>query len=256
MRLDNYLTEKGYFDSRTKAKQAVERNEVMINGKPINKPSYEINHDKPISVGILTTERFVSLGGYKLQKALNDFKFPVSGMVAADLGSSTGGFTDCLIQNGAEKVYAVDLNDSLLHRRLSANKKVIRLIKNARDLEREDFPCPPDLITADLSFISATYVIPVIENLLFSGKYAIILIKPQFEAGEKHKFKNGIIKDKKFIISACRKIYDCAIGHNLAPQAITEAPRYQNKNSEFLILLKKDGDNVIDLDEYFLNIIF
>ena len=251
MRLDTYLTEKGYFGSRTKAKQAVERKEILVDGRVINKPAYEIEEGKPVNIEIRDKVRFVSLGGYKLQKALSDFHYDVRGLTVADLGASTGGFTDCLLKSGAEKVFAVDLNESLLHSSLLNDSRVVSVIKNARDLKTKDFSCPLDLITADLSFISVSYILPVISELLEDKKYAILLIKPQFETGIKMHFKHGIVKDKKIRIAACKKIFDCAVEHNLMPQNITATPFCENKNEEYLILLRKNGIKRLDLDEYF-----
>ncbi len=251
MRLDYYLAQQGFFDSRSKARQAIERNEVHLDGKIVNKPALEINPCKPQNIKIISAMHFVSLGGYKLQKALSDFDFNVKGMIAADLGASTGGFTDCLLQNGVKKVFCVDLNDSLLHPELVKDNRVVTLIKNARELEKSDFGDPLDLITAELSFISATYIIPVISKITDHKKYALILIKPQFETGIKKNFKNGIIKDKKLRISACEKVYECAISNNLIPQKITTTPYRVKKNVEYMMLLQKDGEYSLNLDEYF-----
>ena len=137
MRLDNYLVENGYFDSRTKAKQAIERGEILVEGKLIVKSSYEMKgvHD----IKRVYDSEYVSLGGFKLEKALSDFKFNVKDLVVADIGASTGGFTDCLIKNGARKVYAVDLRDDLLHDKLKNDSKVNLIVKNAKDLSTLDF---------------------------------------------------------------------------------------------------------------------
>ena len=159
MRLDNYLTEKGYFDSRTKAKQSIERGEIFINSKLINKASYEINEDLEYKIERICEDSFVSLGGFKLKKAITDFNFDCNNLIVADIGASTGGFTDCLLKNGAKKVYAIDLNDELLHKSLKEDNRVVSIIKNAKDLTLKDFDDKIDLIVADLSFISLTMVI-------------------------------------------------------------------------------------------------
>lgn len=241
MRLDNYLFEKEYFDSRTKAKQAIERGEIFIDGVLVEKPSYDIPLDFNKVIKRVCIEDFVSLGGYKLQKALNDFNFNVDGLVVADIGASTGGFTDCLIQNGAKKVYAVDLNDGLLHKKLKANERVESIIANAKDLVLSDFAEKLDLIVADLSFISITAVIDVFDELLEDDKYLLLLIKPQFESGEKRRYKNGIIRDKKVQIGACVNVYDVALKIGFSPVAFTVAPINEDKNVEFLMLLQKNG---------------
>ncbi len=239
MRLDSYLVLKDFFDSRTKSSQAIERGEVLVNGGCVNKPSYSINENQPQLIEITTTQAYVSLGGYKLEKALYDFKLNVANLVAIDVGSSTGGFTDCLLKHGAKKVYAVDLNDDLLHKTLKNDDRVVSVIKNAKNLSPNDFNQPIDFLCADLSFISAKQVIPVFYHILPKNKYAVLLIKPQFETGEKRKFKNGIIKDEKIRLQACKNIYDCCIENGFNPLKITTAPIREKKNVEYLILLQK-----------------
>lgn len=240
MRLDNYLVEKGFFESRTKAKQSIERGEVLIDNKLINKPSFDIQVD--CEVKLVYDSLFVSLGGFKLEKALNDFGIDVNGLIVADIGASTGGFTDCLLKRGAKNVFAVDLRDDLLHQTLKSNSKVKMVVKNAKELSLSDFDMDLDMIVADLSFISVKSVLPIFHNLLRDGKKAIILIKPQFETGRKTRYKNGIVRDQKVHQTVCREVYDFAISCNLAPQGFTIAPLVSGKNKEFLILLEKGGE--------------
>ena len=237
MRLDFYLVEKGYFDSRTKAKQAIERGEIFINGKKIEKPAFDVV-DTP-DVKHVFASKFVSLGGFKIEKALNDFEYPVNDLIVADIGASTGGFTDCLIQKGAKKVYAVDLNDQLLHKELKDNDKVKLIVKNAKDLEASDFDEDLDLLVADLSFISITQVIPAFSRLINKGKKMLLLIKPQFEIGQYKKFKNGIIRDEKIHLSVCEKVIDTAKQFGFEKIQLTTAPLNKDKNIEFLILFDK-----------------
>lgn len=237
MRLDFYLTEKGYFDSRTKAKQAIERGEIFVNGVKIIKPAFDVV-DAP-EIKHVYVNKYVSLGGFKMEKALTDFKFCVSNLVVADVGASTGGFTDCLIQNGAKKVYAVDLNDELLHNNLKNNKKVCLLVKNAKGLTKDDFNEPLDLLVADLSFISLTQVIPTFSNLLVSGKKLLLLIKPQFEIGEYKKFKNGIVRDVKIHNFVCQNVIQTAKEFGFKKLKYTTAPISKDKNIEFLLLFEK-----------------
>lgn len=239
MRLDSYLVEIGKFDSRTKAKQAIERGEIFIDGLKKDKPSFEVPLNFCGEIEHVYQSNFVSLGGYKLEKALKEFNFSVKGLCVADIGASTGGFTDCLLQNGAAKVYAVDLNDDLLHEKLKADKRVVSVIKNARELSTDDFNDKLDLIVADLSFISATYVLDVFSGLIEIGCHVILLVKPQFEAGEKKKFKNGIIKDSKIHNAVLDKITLAAKDCNLIKLALATAPIVEGKNTEFLILFKK-----------------
>lgn len=250
MRLDVFLTEKGYFDSRTKAKQAIERGEIYIDSKIITKSAFDISENS-FNIERIYERSFVSLGGFKLDKALCDFDFSVENLICADVGASTGGFTDCLIKRNARKVYAVDLNNGLLHDSLKTNKKVVTLIKNAKELKLSDFENDrPNFIVCDLSFISATCVMPVLSNLLSIGDFMVLLIKPQFETGEKKKFKNGIIKDSKIRRNACKKIYDSAVMNGFSPIKITSAPIVEGKNVEYLILLRKGKYEIFDLNEY------
>ncbi len=246
MRLDNYLVEKQYFDSRTKAKQSIERGEIFIDGKAIKKASFEIKLNVCCKVERICDDSFVSLGGFKLKKALDDFNFNVKDLNCVDIGASTGGFTDCLLQNGANKVYAVDLNDELLHYSLKNNEKVVPIIKNVKDLARKDFLDKLDLVVADLSFISITQVLPIISDIIDNKKALIILIKPQFETGEKIKFKNGIVRDKKMQLQACYNAIDCAIKYSLFPASFTVAPKNEDKNLEFLMLFVKNGECKLD----------
>ena len=247
MRLDTYLVQNKYFESRTKASQAIERGEVYLDGKVENKTSKSV--DDSCNIKVVQEKSFVSLGGYKLDKALSEFNLSVKDKVVADIGASTGGFTDCLIQNGAKMVFAVDLNDDLLHERLKNDTKVRRIIKNAKELTLKDFSHKLDLITADLSFISATSVMNVLSSLISDCGKIILLIKPQFEIGAKIKFKNGIVRDKKYREEACRTIYDCALGVGLKPLKITRAPNSEEKNVEFLILLEKSDCESLPFSE-------
>lgn len=251
MRLDVYLAEKGYFDTRTKAKQAIERGEVYLNGKLVTKPSSEVEEFEKYVIERVCEEAFVSLGGFKLSKAIKDFDVNVSGLVATDIGASTGGFTDCLLQRGARRVFAVDLNDNLLHPKLKADERVVRIIKNAKDLSVSDFFESPDILTADLSFISATVVLPVFYELLSDGARIVLLIKPQFENEKRARYKNGIIRDKSVVKAACKKVYDAVVDCGFVPIGITSAPRHRDKNSEFLIYAKKESGKIPTFENLF-----
>lgn len=250
MRLDLYLTKNKYFKTRTKATQSIERGEVYVNNVKIVKSSYNVNENKNNDIKIVATKSFVSLGGYKLDKALSDFNYLVKDKIAYDIGSSTGGFSDCLLQNDIKKIYAVDLNDDLLDETIKSNDKVTRIIKNVKNLDNSDFLDKPDLIVADLSFISADCYLSILSKLLPDDKDLILIIKPQFEQNERIKLKNGIIKDKKIIINTCKKIYKLANYNNLGVVDITPVPFLENKNIEYLTLMKKNNKNHISLEEF------
>ncbi|MBQ3597048.1 MAG: TlyA family RNA methyltransferase [Clostridia bacterium] len=242
MRLDKYLFSIKLFESTTKAQQAIKRKEIYIDGRLVDKSSFFIDQSKQYNVERKFNSSFVSLGGYKLEKALKDFNFEVNSLTCCDIGCSTGGFTDCLLQNGAKQVFAIDLNDELLCDKLKNDKRVKLIIKNAKLLSKNDFDSNLDFICADLSFISATTVLGVFYSLLEEGNYAIILCKPQFEMKEKIKFKNGIIKDEKYRKKALNDIYDSAISVGFSVDNITIAPLKKDKNIEYLMLLKKTND--------------
>lgn len=249
MRLDAYLVQIGMFESRTKAQQAIERGEIILGGVAITKSSYQIS-DTSLDIKRICKSSYVSIGGFKLEKALNDFGFNVENLVVADIGASTGGFTHCLLLNNAKKVYSVDLRDDLLHDSLKNDNRVKLIVKNAKFLTTEDFDEQLDLIVADLSFISLSAVIDTFKNLVELGKYLILLIKPQFETGKRCNFKNGIIRDKSIHVSVVKKIYNLCVENDLAPIKITKTNAEKNKNVEFLILLKKGAMPTLEIDFY------
>lgn len=237
MRLDKYLAGHG-FSSRTKAARALERGRVLVNGKA-GKASQEVTEADQIEI-LQEQVSFVSEGGFKLYKALEDFSEEVKGCVCIDLGASTGGFTDCLLKSGVKCVYAVDVGESQLDVALAADPRVrVMDRRNARYLTKEDFPEQADVVTADLSFISLEYILPVIAGLLEEGGRAFVLIKPQFECCGKGQDKHGIVKDKKLHESIVNKICASAKALALAPQKLTNAPLRERKNTEYVLLLKK-----------------
>lgn len=237
MRLDNFLVEKQYFETRTKAKQAITRGEIFIDGIRIEKPSFNV--EDGVNVKRFFNSEYVSNGGFKMEKALRDFGFSVANLICADIGASTGGFTDCLIQNGAKTVYAVDLNDGQLHSDLKKNKAVKQLVCNVKNLTKSFFDENIDLVVADLSFISATIVMPVFYDILDKDKYLILLVKPQFEVGRKRKFKNGIVNDPCVRKNACLNVLKSAGDAGFSLINITSAPLVEGKNTEYLMLFQK-----------------
>lgn len=250
MRLDEFLVKKELFDSRTKAKQAILNGEIFVSGVLIKKPSFDIPNNFDGNIDFTGENKFVSIGGNKLYKALKEFDIDVNELVCADIGASTGGFTDCLLQNGAKKVFSVDLNDNLLHKSLKDDFRVIPVIKNAKLLTKTDFDSL-DFLTADLSFISAKQVLKVFYDLLPNGGKMVLLIKPQFEVGEKRKFKNGIIKDDKLRKEVCGSVVDYAKNVGFSTLKMTTAPQFKDKNIEFLILLQKGTEGGIPFDEMY-----
>ncbi len=194
MRIDLYLVEKGLAPSRSKAKEYIDSGRVFLNGVPVKKAGAEVTGCEEIKVS--DPDRFVSRAGRKLEAALEIFGIDVTGLTALDLGASTGGFTDCLLQRGAKQVIALDVGRDQLDERLRKDTRVFVMENtNARDIYPEDLPFLPDIVTTDLSFISQTLVYPAVARVLKKG-YFISLVKPQFEAGRENIGKGGIVKDK------------------------------------------------------------
>ena len=239
IRLDAFLAEKGLFPTRNKAKESISRGEVLVEGKVIKKPAFAVSGQEEIK--IIATKTFVSLGGYKMDKAISEFSFSPRGKVAVDVGASTGGFTDCLLRNGAKKVYAVDLNEDLLAPSLKEDERVIEVIKNAKDLSVGDFDERPDLAVIDLSFISATMVLSVVYEVLSARANLILLIKPQFEQNTRIKTKNGIIRDEKLQKAAVEKVISSAKECGFSLLGLTSTDNPADKNKEFLALFEKNA---------------
>ncbi len=185
-RLDQYLVDQGLSESREKAKRAIIAGKVKVNGHRAKKPSDPIRDTDKIEVA--TPEKFVSRGGYKLERALDQFDIDVTDLVAADLGASTGGFSDCLLQRGAKTVYAIDVGKGQLAWALRQDPRIVVMEKvNARHLQPAQMPQPfagVELVVIDCSFISLTKILPTATKLLVPGGRIVALIKPQFEAGK------------------------------------------------------------------------
>lgn len=197
MRIDIYLSENGYVKSRERAKQLVKAGQVLVNGIVISKPSYDVAENAVIEI---TGEqlKYVGRGGLKLEKAISSFDIKLNERVCIDIGASTGGFTDCMLQNGAIYVYAVDVGHDQLDETLVNNVSVRNMERtNIRDLTKKDFERNPDFIATDVSFVSLKQILPKIKELLPENGEAVVLIKPQFEAGKSAIGKNGIVKDRK-----------------------------------------------------------
>lgn len=247
MRLDKYLADR--FNSRTKAAQAIEEELVLVNGKTVS-PSYEFKDGDEITF-IKPDEQFVSNGGYKLSKALKDFDFSVEGKVFADIGASNGGFTDCLFQNGAKKVYCIDVGESQLDDSLKCKNVVILDNFNARNLTKDVFAEPIDGAVIDVSFISLTYILKNVAEILDDGGYIIALIKPQFECEGKNVGKGGIVKDTAVHKRVITKISDFANEVGLSTLNLTNAPIKKDKNKEYLILLRKSSAQNLNINQLF-----
>lgn len=235
MRADVYLTANGHTESRQKAKRLIEEGLVTVDGKILRKPSEEIDDGKhSVEVGELFA--YVGRGGCKLEAALNAFHINVAGLSAIDIGASTGGFTDCLLQRGAVRVWAVDSGEGQLAPRLRSDARVVSMERcNARYLTAKDIGQAVDLIVMDVSFISATYLIPLFPSLLKTGGEAVCLIKPQFEVGKQAIGKGGIVKDRRAHRMAVCRVLDAARAVGMKPIGLIPSPiTGGDGNREFL----------------------
>lgn len=237
MRADKYFAEK--FGSRSKAAEALKEGLVLRGGKPLS-PDAEVREGDEFTF-LSRSEQFVSNGGCKLARGLDVFGKSVQGLVFADLGASTGGFTDCLLQRGAKKVFCVDVGESQLAPRLASDPRVTVMDNtNARYLTADVFSCPPDGVVSDLSFISLRLVLPAVHAILPDGGDAFVLFKPQFECGKKGVNKNGICPPALHR-ELLGDFYDFCLTLPLAPIALTNAPLRPKKNIEYLLWLQKGG---------------
>jgi 23S rRNA (cytidine1920-2'-O)/16S rRNA (cytidine1409-2'-O)-methyltransferase len=245
-RLDQALVDRGLCESREKAKRAVMAGTVKINGQLARKPSDSIKPDDELT--LIAPEKFVSRGGHKLEQALDYFQLEVTGLTALDLGASTGGFTDCLLQRGAAKVYAVDVGHGQLAWKLRRDRRVVVMEKtNARQLTPSGFPppfIPVALAVIDCSFISLRKILlPAVALLSASGKI-VALIKPQFEAGKAEADKGeGVITDPAIHQRVIHELEEfVAAQSGLRWRGVTESPLLGPAgNKEFLVLIEKAG---------------
>lgn len=238
VRLDILLRKKGITRSRSRAKRLIEQGNVYVEGKVASKPSLEVAEDAKIRIS--EPLKYASRAGHKLEKALRSFEVDPKDLTVLDAGSSTGGFVDCLLQNAARKVYAVDVGKEQLLEHLRNDPRVV--VMEQTDIRAIDsLPERPDLATVDVSFISLTQVLPKVLELLKSGGEIIALIKPQFEVGQEYIGKGGLVKEEHQN-KAVEKVRSWAEENpKLEVQGITESPieGKRSGNREFLIHLKK-----------------
>ena len=194
IRLDQLLTQKGLTESREQAQRLIRAGMVRVNGQPAGKPGHTFPEDAELFVK--AAEKYVSRGGLKIEEAHKQFGFDLADAVCLDIGSSTGGFTDFMLQHGAAKVYAVDCGTNQLHYKLREDPRVVVMENtNARYLTEADIPEPADFCSIDTSFISLTTILPPLKNLIKPGGHIVSLIKPQFEAGKAQVGKGGVVRD-------------------------------------------------------------
>ena len=237
-RLDVLLVQRGLCPSREKAQRLIMAGAVFSGGTRLEKASQAMAADAPLEVR--EADRYVGRGGHKLEAALRHFGIDPGGMTCLDVGASTGGFTDCLLQHGAAKVYALDVGHGQLDWKIRSDPRVIVMEHcNARHLEPSDLPEKVDLAVADVSFISLTLVLPPMAGVLTDGGMIVALIKPQFELSRAEVGRGGVVRDDASRQKAVDKIRDFAAGRGWAWGGVVDSPiAGADGNREFLCLLR------------------
>lgn len=249
-RLDVLLTERGLLDSRQKAQATIMSGIVFVNGQRVDKVGTAVANDALIEIRG-TTLPYVSRGGLKLEKAMQTFPLTLTGKICADIGASTGGFTDCMLQNGAKKVYAVDVGYGQLDWKLRNDARVVCMERtNARYLTHEEIPEELDFASVDVSFISLKLIFPALYGLLREGGEIACLIKPQFEAGREKVGKKGVVRDPAVHLEVLEHFLIHAKENHFTVLGITYSPiRGPEGNIEYLGFLRKseEPDAAVDL---------
>ena len=236
--------EQGLAESREKAKAIIMAGLVYADNQKADKPGDLFPDDVHLELHG-TGLKYVSRGGLKLEKAMEEFDLKLSGLTCMDIGASTGGFTDCMLQNGAVKVYAVDVGYGQLAWKLRTDERVVNLERtNARYLTGEQIPESIDFCSVDVSFISLTLILPTLKNLLSETGRAVCLIKPQFEAGREKVGKKGVVRDKAVHREVIEKIQDFALQDGFSVLGLTFSPvKGPEGNIEYLIYLQRSAES-------------
>ncbi len=234
MRIDSFLVEKEYFKSRNKAQDAITQGAVYVNKKQITKSSFEVNEDDDIEI-LFETSKYVSRGGYKLEGAIEKFALDFNNKTVLDIGSSTGGFTDCSLQHGANRVYSVDVGSDQLDESLRKDSRVV-VMENTNILNVEFIPV--DYIVMDVSFVSIKHIIPALLRFITNDNKLICLIKPQFEVGKM--INKGIIKDKKIHLQVLKDVNEYLAESGLYINQIMPSPiKGGSGNIEFISVITR-----------------
>lgn len=245
-RLDCALVNRGFVQSREKAKAIIMSGIVYVNNQKSDKAGVNVKSDDIIEVRGETL-KYVSRGGLKLEKAISSFKINLNGCICADIGASTGGFTDCMLQNGAKKVYSIDVGYGQLAWKLRTDERVINLERtNFRYVTPEVVPDKLDFASVDVSFISLSLIIPVMRTLLKDNGRAVCLIKPQFEAGKENVGKKGVVRDKAVHIAVIEKIINIIKENRFSLLGIDFSPiKGPEGNIEYLCYIEKNDNAII-----------
>ncbi|MED9854003.1 MAG: TlyA family RNA methyltransferase [Succiniclasticum sp.] len=238
LRLDAYLTEQGLFETRSRAQAAIMAGQVLVDEMKIDKPGTSVKEGAKIRI-LGDQLRYVSRGGLKLAKALQKFPVSVAGKVMADIGASTGGFTDCALQNGAVRVYAIDVGYGQLDWKLRNDPRVINMERtNARLLEADSLPEPIEAASIDVAFISLEKILPAVRKLLAADAFVIALVKPQFEAGKENVGKKGVVRDPAVHKEVLRRIIAFAEQEGFGIGGLDYSPvKGPEGNIEYLLYL-------------------
>lgn len=239
-RLDVLLVEQGFFETRENAKRHIMTGVILVNDVPVDKPGTKIPIDARLRIKGKVMP-YVGRGGYKLEKAIREFNLNLKDLVMADIGASTGGFTDCALQNGVAKVYAIDVGTNQLDWKLRTNSKVVNLEKtNIKQVTDDMLGEKVDFISTDVSFISVLKILPAVHSILKKTGTMVILIKPQFEAGREKVGKGGIIHDKDVHKEVLEDTLSAFEQDGFYPWNLTFSPiKGGSGNIEFLALLKR-----------------
>lgn len=239
-RLDVLLVEKGFFESREKAKAVIMTGCVYVNNQKADKAGAAFDENAAVEVRD-NRLRYVSRGGYKLEKAMQVFPVSLDGKTTMDIGASTGGFTDCMLQNGAKKVYAVDVGYGQLAWKLRNDERVVNLERtNMRYVTHEQVPDAIGFFSVDVAFISLKLILPAARGVCAEDAQGVCLIKPQFEAGRENVGKNGVVRDQKVHISVVRDIIDYCVTHGFSVLGLDYSPiKGPQGNIEYLLYLQR-----------------
>ncbi|MCI6253732.1 TlyA family RNA methyltransferase [Eubacterium coprostanoligenes] len=248
-RLDVAVFEQGYAPSREKAKAIIMAGIVYVNNQKVDKAGFELKEGDVLEVRGKTLQ-YVSRGGLKLEKAMQEFPITLEGKICMDVGASTGGFTDCMLQNGAVKVYSVDVGYGQLAWKLRTDERVVNLERtNFRYATREQIPDEVDFASVDVSFISLKHILPNLNTLLATDGQAVCLIKPQFEAGKEKVGKKGVVRDLNVHLEVVENVIKLALENGFSVMGLQFSPiKGPEGNIEYLIYLNKSQEPVVSDD--------
>ncbi len=250
MRFDIYLVEKGLFESRNKASSAIKNGYFSVNGVKVLKPAYDIVETDVVH-WLKQQKMYVARSAHKLLTAYDLFGLSFDDKTVVDLGASTGGFCQVLLEKGASKVYAVDIGTAQLHPIIKEDPRIINMEHtNARYLKADDFDCTIDAVTADLSFITIKTILPAISLILSEGGFAVVLVKPQFEAGPVYLNKSGVVSDRKIHLRVLKDVIAFAreLGFGVKGVAFSGLTG-ESGNREYLLHLEMHGQTLLDVEQ-------